>query len=85
MLLRTKRTADNLINYREDKMKAIIDRSLEKYLSRKLLVWITTTCLLVSGFVNSEQWVTVALAYLGSLGLADIATRWKQARLNKEN
>ena len=78
-LLRTKRTADNLINYREDKMKAIIDRSLEKYLSRKLLVWITTTCLLVSEFVNSEQWVAIALAYLGSQGLADIATRWKSA------
>jgi hypothetical protein len=60
-------------------MKAIIDKSLEKYLSRKLLVWITTTCLLVSGFVNSEQWVAIALAYLGSQGLADIATRWKSA------
>ena len=65
-------------------MKAIIDKSLEKYLSRKLLVWITTTCLLVSGFVNSEQWVAIALAYIGSQGIADIAVAWKSGQLIKK-
>jgi hypothetical protein len=61
-------------------MKAIIDKRLEKYLSRKLLVWLTTTGLLLADKVNSEQWVAIALAYVGIQGFADIAVRWKSGK-----
>ena len=61
-------------------VKAIIDKRLEKYLSRKLLVWLTTTGLLLADKVTNEQWVAIALAYVGIQGFADIAVRWKSGK-----
>ena len=66
------------------RMKAFVDRHLEKYLSRKLLVWMTTTGLLFADKLNGEQWVAIALAYIGSQGLADIATAWKSGQFLKK-
>ena len=63
------------------RMKAFADRHLERFLSRKLLVWITTTSLLVSDKLTGEQWVAISLAYIGSQGIADIATAWKSGQL----
>jgi len=65
------------------RMKAFADRHLEKFMSRKLLVWISTTALLLTEYVNSEQWVAIALAYIGSQGIADIAVAWKSGQLLK--
>lgn len=56
-----------------------MDKLLQRWTSRKLLVWTISTMLLVNGFVDSEQWMAIALAYLGSQGLADIAVKWKSA------
>ena len=67
------------------KIKAFADRHLEKFMSRKLLVWISTTALLLTEYVNSEQWVAIALAYIGSQGIADIATAWKSGKLLKKD
>ena len=61
-------------------VKAIIDKRLEKYMSRKLLVWLTTTGLLLADKVTNEQWVAIALAYVGIQGFADIAVRWKSGK-----
>ena len=61
-------------------VKGIIDKRLEKYLSRKLLVWLTTTGLLLADKVTNEQWVAIALAYVGIQGFADIAIRWKSGK-----
>ena len=63
------------------RMKAFADRHLERYLSRKLLVWLATTGLLFADKLNGEQWVAIALAYIGSQGAADIATAWKSGQL----
>ena len=53
-----------LIITREDKMvaavKAFADRHLERFVSKKLLVWLTTTGLLLAEKVDSEQWVIIA-------------------------
>jgi hypothetical protein len=38
-------------------MKAILDRNLEKFMSRKLLVWVTTTVLLTVDKIDGEQWL----------------------------
>ena len=62
-------------------MKAFVDRHLQRFLSRKLLVWMTTTTLLVANRVDGDQWVAIALAYIGSQGVADIATAWKSGHL----
>jgi hypothetical protein len=61
--------------------KAFADKYLERFMSRKLLVWISTTALLLTEYVNSEQWVAIALAYIGSQGVADIAVAWKTGQL----
>ena len=66
------------------RIKAFADRHLERFLSRKLLVWITTTALLVYDKLNGEQWVAISLAYIGSQGIADIATAWKSGQLLKK-
>ena len=61
-------------------MKQIADRYLDKFMSRKLLVWLTTTGFLISGHVTNEQWIAIALAYVGVQGFADIAVRWKAGK-----
>ena len=66
------------------RMKAFADKYLEKFMSRKLLVWITTTVLLVLEKLDGEEWVAIALLYIGSQGLADIATAWKSGQLLKK-
>lgn len=60
-------------------MRQLLDRNLNKFVSRKLLVWLTATGFLCTGFITNEQWVALALAYVGVQGFADIAVRWKSA------
>ena len=58
--------------------KGKLDIMLSKLLSRKLLVWVTATAaLFVIGPDFGDNWTSIALAYLGVEGLADIATRFK--------
>ena len=58
-------------------IKAHIDKFLEKWTSRKLMVWATSTAFLAFDKLGPDEWVAVSLAYIGIEGLADIATRWK--------
>ena len=58
-------------------MKAFLDSKLEKFLSRKLLVWLTATGLLLGRAIDGEQWVAIALAYICMQGATDAAARWK--------
>ena len=60
-------------------MKHALDSLLERLLSRKLMVWVTATALMLTDTVplNSADWVAISLAYIGIEGLADIATRWR--------
>jgi hypothetical protein len=34
--------------------------------------------------IDGEQWLAIALAYIGSQGIADIATAWKTGKLLKK-
>jgi len=67
------------------RIKAFADKHLERFMSRKLMVWTATTALLLTDYVNSEQWIAIALAYIGSQGVADIATSWKSGQLLKKD
>ena len=60
-------------------MKEVVDKGLNKLLSRKLMVWATATVfmLMPSTPLASSDWVAISLAYIGLEGLADIATRWR--------
>ena len=57
--------------------KAFIDQNLERFMSKKLLVWLTTTGLLLADKVDSEQWVIIATAYVGTQGFVDVVGRFK--------
>ena len=58
-------------------VKAFIDRNLERFMSKKLLVWVATTGLLLAEKVDSEQWMILATAYVGTQGFVDVVARFK--------
>ena len=57
--------------------KAFLDKNLERFMSKKLLVWLTTTGLLLAEKVDSEQWMIIATAYVGTQGFVDVVARFK--------
>lgn len=61
-------------------MKAFIDRGLEKVLSRKLLVWLTGTTALLAGNLESDDWVTISVVYIGTQAAVDIVERIRRAK-----
>ena len=65
-------------------MKNIVDNHLQKFISRKLLVWFTASGFLMMDKLDGEQWTAIALAYVGVQGFADIAVRWKEGKLRGE-
>ena len=67
----------------EDKMlRHALDQTLNKLISRKLMVWLTATGLMLTETLplQSGDWVAISLAYIGIQGLADIATQWKHGK-----
>jgi len=58
-------------------IKAFADEHLEKFISKKLLVWLTTTGLLLAEKVTVEQWVIITSAYVGTQGFVDVVARLK--------
>lgn len=60
--------------------KGVVDRTLAKYTSRKLLVWLVSTGLLINESINGDQWVAIALAYVGTQAVIDAAATWKHGR-----
>ncbi len=63
-------------------MRQALDKTLNKLMSRKLMVWLTATGFMLMDVVplNSSDWVAISLAYIGLEGLADIATRWRHGK-----
>ena len=59
------------------KVRAWLDKHLERFISRKFLAWGTATYLVSINSLTSEDWVAVTLVYIGSEALVDLATRWK--------
>jgi hypothetical protein len=58
-------------------VKAFADKHLERFMSKKLIVWLTTTGLLLAEKVDSEQWIIIAAAYVGTQGFVDVVARFK--------
>lgn len=59
------------------RVKAFMDKHVERFISRKFLAWSVATYLCMQTTVTSEDWVAVTLAYIGSQALVDLATQWK--------
>ena len=58
-------------------MKAKIETLLEKAISRKLLVWVTATGLMLTANLESADWVIISGLYLGGQGIIDAIAKLK--------
>ena len=63
-------------------LRHALDQTLNKLISRKLMVWLTATGLMLTETLplQSGDWVAISLAYIGIQGLADITTQWKHGK-----
>ena len=59
------------------RVKGLVDKGLEKVLSRKLLVWLTATGLAAAGTVDSADWVVISALYLGGQSVIDAVSKLK--------
>jgi hypothetical protein len=65
----------------KQKLRAsVIDKGLEKMVSRKLLVWVIATAGVPLGFLDGEQWVQLSMIYIGSQAAMDFALQYTRAK-----
>ena len=58
-------------------MKVLVDKALNKFISRKLLTFLTATVLMYQGNLESEHWVWVAVCYISGQAAVDVVTMLK--------
>lgn len=58
--------------------KEQLDILLNKWVSRKLSVFIVACTGLFSGYLTSSDWVIIATAYIGIQGFTDIVNKLKR-------
>ena len=58
--------------------KEQLDILVNKWVSRKLLVFIVACSGLFSGYLTSSDWVIIATAYVGIQGFTDIVNKLKR-------
>ncbi len=58
-------------------VRHIIDRGLDKLVSRKLLAWTTATCLLLFADLASSDWVIITTVYIGGQTIIDAVAKLK--------
>ena len=61
----------------EETKQALLDKGIEKVTSRKLLVWIAATCLMLWGGLESGDWVVISGLYLGGQSVIDAIVKLK--------
>ena len=61
------------------KGEAVIDRSLHKIVSRKLLVWGTATVAMFMGTVDAQNWVDVCMVYIGTEAAVNMVAALRKA------
>ena len=59
--------------------KGQIDKFLEKWSSRKLIVFAIATLLTLFGDVTSSDWVTISAIYIGGQTVIDAVEKLKQS------
>jgi hypothetical protein len=64
--------------------KEIIDNILNKWISRKLVVFIIASVGLFIGNLTSEDWVTVAVVYIGSQTVIDTVKDFYKIKYQRE-
>jgi len=57
--------------------KGLLDRVLEKVVSRKLLVWGTATALMFTAHIDSGDWLILSALYIGGQSVIDAIVKLK--------
>ncbi len=52
-------------------MKAIVDKVVDIFISKKLTVFVVGTLFLYLGKLSGVQWVNLAMVYIGTQGVID--------------
>ena len=52
--------------------RELIDKYVNKFISRKLIVWLTATGFLWFGKVDASNWITLSLVYIGSTAVIEM-------------
>ena len=60
-------------------MKGLLDKGLEKLVSRKLLVFATATGLMTWAGLDSETWGMIAMIYIGTQGAVDVMKAYRNS------
>ena len=63
--------------YLDRKDKGVLDAVQERLISRKLLVFLTSTALLWAAGLDSDTWGMVAVMYIGGQSAIDFAKVWR--------
>jgi hypothetical protein len=63
--------------YLKNKEKGVLDSIQEKVASRKLLVFLTATALMLWAGLDPDIWGMVAVCYIGGQSVIDFAKSWK--------
>lgn len=60
-----------------EQVQHVVDRALDKIVSRKLLAWVTATGLLMFSDLQSSDWVIITTVYIGGQTVIDAVTKLK--------
>ena len=63
--------------YLDNNSKGILDAAQEKLASRKLLVFLTATALMLWAGLDADIWGMIAMCYIGGQSAIDFAKSWK--------
>jgi len=63
--------------YLKSKSKGVLDALQEKLVSRKLLVFLTSTGLLAWSGLDPDIWGMIAIVYIGGQSVIDVAKVWR--------
>ena len=63
--------------YLDNKQKGVLDSVQEKIASRKLLVFLTATALMLWAGLDPDIWGMIAVCYIGGQSIIDFAKSWK--------
>ena len=61
----------------QEKQVGIVDETLAKAVSRKLLVFTAATCLLLWSSLDPDTWAMIAAMSIGGQSVIDVAKVWK--------
>ena len=66
--------------YLDSKSKGLLDAFQEKLISRKLLVFLTATGLLIGAGLDPDTWGMIAMFYIGGQSAIDAVQVWRHGK-----